>query len=105
MNKNSINEVWQRVLDHSVEPGVKPNENQIFYTTARNIKFWIENHGNHILPKNENNSTLFPITREILNNDLEMGVGSNTQIRVKDLGTPAPSYRYALLNDPRILIK
>lgn len=105
MNHNTINEVWQRIIDHSVEPGVKPNKNQIFYTVARNIPFWIEKQGNNIMPKNDKKSNLFQITKQIIRHDIDMGVATNSQIKTSDLGTPAPSYRYALLNDPRIWFK
>lgn len=105
MKQNTINEVWQRINDYSVEPGVKPDENQIFYTVARNIPFWIERQGNNIMPKNDRKSKLFQISKEIIRRDIDMGVATNSQIKTSDLGTPAPSYRYALLSDPRIWIK
>lgn len=110
MNNNSIDEVWSRILNHSSDTGIKPfDHNKLFYTVVRHIEFWLEIQANRngdviaVLPHNENNSILYPITKNMLGADIIMREkSSDTALRATDFGQPAPSYRNALIHDNRI---
>jgi len=104
---NQINDVWQRILDYSTNTTERPiDESLIFETKVRHIKFWIfKIDENTILPVNERASKLYRINKAVIQNDIENDRGGNIEIHPKDFNSPAPSYRCAILNDPRIWIK
>lgn len=109
--ENTIEHVWERILNLSVATNEKPLERNFFYTRKKQIKFWlekIERNGKQVVevfPHNENESRLFKISRSVIESDIQNGYAGNEDIGPSKFGTPAPSYRHSILNDERIWMK
>lgn len=97
---NDIENVWNRILDHCSLNLIEP---EYIFTTIRGLKFYIVRiDENTVHPyRIEANPILYDISKNDILNDLELGRPFNND-RPGIYGIPAPSYRFALLNDERI---
>lgn len=103
---NNKNNIWQRILDYSTNNSKRPTDKSLIFSTKTGIEFWIQRIDDKtILPVNTKGSKLFRISRDVIQDDIENNRGGNPNLKTDDFGTPAPAYRYALLNDPRIWLK
>ena len=97
--------IWLRVLYYSNNNNQKPSNKEEIFRTKKDIEFWIEKINDEtILPHNSKHSHLYKIEKKHICKDINDnlgGAGGNVNV----FGVPAPSYRYALLNDDRIWIK
>lgn len=99
---NEIKNVWKRILENCSTSIESP---EIKFETISGIQFYIiKINETTIHPyRIDKNSKLFDITKEQIEDDLRIGRPLNRD-NVSEYDTPAPSYRYALLHDPRIFI-
>ena len=99
---NNIEEVWNRVLAFC---SLNVNEPEHIFNTISGLEFYIvQVDENTVHPYRIGaNSKLYDISRINILNDLELGRPVNND-RPSDYNTPAPTYRYALLNDERIFV-
>ena len=98
---NDIDNIWKRILEHC-----SLNETKHIFTTVRGLEFCIEYiDENTVRPYRIGaEPILFIIRRSTILNDLNLGRPLNNE-RPSVYNTPAPSYRYALLNDYRIFYR
>lgn len=101
-NCNCIDCVWNRILDHAQTSESRPkSESKVFQTKARKINFWlVKQNSETIHPVNERNSNLLAIRKSDISKDISSERGGLGGLVFSD--SPAPAYRYVLLNDPRI---
>ena len=99
---NDIKNLWNRVLLHCSTNSISP---EFIFTTKTGIEFFIIRiDSNTIHPYRINrNSKLYNITKSLINSDINSGRPINGDAP-NNYGSPAPSYRYGLLNDKRIFI-
>ena len=94
--------MFKKILENCSKSIESP---EIKFETISGIQFYIiKINETRIHPyRIDQNSKLFDITKEQIEDDLRIGRPLNGD-SVSVYGTPAPSYRYALLHDPRIFI-
>ena len=99
---NNIENVWNRILAHC---SLNVNEPEHVFNTITGLEFYIvQIDENTVHPYRVGaNPNLYDISRINILNDLKLGRPVNND-RPSEYNTPAPTYRYALLNDERIFV-
>jgi len=100
---NDRESIWNRILAHC---STNLNEPEFVFITIRGLEFFIVRvDENTVHPYRIGaNPVLFNISRNRIYSDIKLDRPVNHD-RPRDYKTPAPSYRYALLNDKRIFLK
>ena len=89
-----IDVVWNNIIK---------NEGEMFYTKRDKIQFRYTVNGDRIHPRPANDSKIYPITKDTIKEVITnyMPLRTVSQLQQKFF---APSYIYAILTDPRIVL-